>query len=76
MKKDGKILFLQYNVNKNPHNMHTCLEYEIESKIDYILFQESWFAENNITTIFYSTYYCIVPEYQNIRPRATIFARK
>ena len=56
--------------------MHTYLKYEIESKIDYILFQEPWFAENNITTIFYSAYYCIVPEYQNMRPRVTIFARK
>ena len=43
--------------------MHTCLKYRIESKIDYILFQESWFAENNITIISYSAYYYIVPEY-------------
>ena len=56
--------------------MHICLEYGIESKIDYILFQEPWLAENNITTISHYTYYCILPEHQNIRPRVMIFARK
>ena len=56
--------------------MHTCLEYEIENQIDYILFQESWFAKDNITTISHFAYYCIVPEYQNIRSRVIIFARK
>ena len=76
MKENDKILFLQHNINRNPHNMHTCLEYGIESKIDYILFQESWLAENNITTISHSAYYYILPEYQNIRPRVSIFARK
>ena len=56
--------------------MHTCLEYEIENQIDYILFQELWFAKDNITTISHSAYYYIVPEYQNIRSRVIMFARK
>ena len=56
--------------------MHTCLEYEIENQIDFILFQESWFEKDNITTISHSAYYYIVPEYQNIRSRVIIFARK
>ena len=56
--------------------MYTCLKYEIENQIDYILFQEPWFAKDNITTISHSAYYCIVPEYQNIKPRVIIFARK
>src|SRR5436189_3168620 len=76
MTDNGKILFLQHNTNTNQHNMHTCLEYGIENQIDYILFQEPWFAKDNITTISHFAYYCIVPEYQNIRSRVVIFARK
>jgi len=40
MQENDKILFLQHNTNTNSHNMHTCLEYDIENQIDYILFQE------------------------------------
>src|SRR5438034_6364501 len=76
MQNNGKILFLQHNVNTNSHNMHTYLKYEIKNQIDYILFQESWFAKDNITTISHSAYYYIVPEYQDIRSRVIIFARK
>src|SRR6266487_6420497 len=76
MQNNGKLLFLQHNVNTNTHNMHTCLEYGIENQIDFILFQESWFAKDNITTISHFTYYCIVSEYQNIRSRTVIFVRK
>src|SRR5436189_470025 len=76
MAANGKILFLQHNTNTNQHNMHTCLEYGIENQIDYILFQEPWFAKDNITTISHFSYYCIVPEYQNIRSRVVIFVRK
>ena len=56
--------------------MHTCLKYEIELKLDFILFQESYIARDNKTTIAYSAYYCIVPEFQEIRFRVMIFARK
>ena len=52
------------------------LEYKIENQIDYILFQKLQFAKDNITTISHSAYYCIVLEYQNVRPRVVIFARK
>ena len=76
MLKNDKILFLQHNSNTNAYIMHTCLEYSIENQIDYILFQEPWFAKDNITTISHYAYYCIVPEYQNIRSRVVIFARK
>ena len=76
MTDNDKILFLQHNTNTNQHNMHTCLEYDIENQIDYILFQEPWFAKDNITTISHFAYYCIVSEYQNIRLRIVIFARK
>jgi len=76
MLENGKILFLQHNSNTNAHIMHTCLEYSIENQIDYILFQEPWFAKDNITTISHYAYYCIVPEYQNIRSRVVIFVRK
>ena len=73
---NDKILFLQYNTNTNQHDMHTCFEYDIENQINYILFQKSWFAKDNIITISHSAYYCIVSEYQNIRLRVIIFARK
>ena len=76
MQKNNKILFLQHNINTNSHIMYTCLEYDIENQIDYILFQESWFAKDNITIISHFAYYCIVSEYQNIRSRVVIFVRK
>ena len=76
MQKNDKILFLQYNTNTNSHNMHTCLEYDIENQIDYIIFQESWFAKDNIIIISYFAYYYIVSEYQNIRSRVIIFVKK
>ena len=76
MQEYSKIYFLQHNVNINSHNMYTCLDYGIENKIDFILFQEPWIVKDNITTISHSTYYCIMPEYQDIRPRVIIFARK
>ena len=76
MKLNDKMQFIQYNVNRNSHIMHTCLNYAIELKTDFILFQESFIARNNITTISYSAFYCIILFIQNIRPRVMIFARK
>ncbi len=74
--QNDKITFLQHNINTNSHNMHTCLEYEIKNQIDFILFQESWFTKNNIIIISHFAYYCIMSEYQEIRFRITIFAKK
>ena len=76
MLENDKILFLQHNSNTNAHIMHTCLEYSIENQIDYILFQESWFAKEYVTTISHYASYCIIYEYQNIRSRVVIFVRK
>ena len=56
--------------------MHTCLEYDIENKLDFILFQEPWVHEDNTTTISHAAFYCIMPDCQDIRPRVMIFARK
>jgi hypothetical protein len=56
--------------------MHTCLDYAIKLKTDFILFQEPYVAKDNITTISHSAFYCIMPPTQNIRPRVMIFARK
>ena len=75
-KNGGKIYFLQHNINTNSYNIYIYLNYSIENKIDFILFQEPWIAKDNITTISHSAYYCIMPEYQDIRPRVMIFARK
>ena len=76
MKLSGKMQFIQHNANRNPHTMHTCLDYAIELKTDFILFQEPYVAKDNITTISHSAFYCIMPATQNIRPRVMIFARK
>src|SRR5436190_22454408 len=76
MKQNDKIQFIQYNVNRNSHIMHTCLNYIIKLKTDFILFQESFVARDNIITISHSAFYCIMPAIQNIRSRVMIFARK
>ena len=62
LEKNGKILFLQHNTNTNPINMHTCLEYGIENKLDFILFQESWIYKDNITIILHAVFYYIVSD--------------
>ena len=56
--------------------MHTCLDYVIKSKADFILFQESFIINNNIIIISYSVFYYIILSTQNIRSRVIIFARK
>ena len=76
MKQNSKIQIFQHNVNRNPHCMHTCLDYAIELKIDFILFQEPYIAKDDITTISHFAFYCIMLITQNIRPRVMIFARK
>jgi len=76
MKLSSKIQFIQYNTNRNPHVMHTCLDYAIKLKIDFVAFQEPYIAKDNTTTISHSAFYCILPPTQNIRPRVMIFARK
>ncbi len=76
MKLSGKIQFIQHNTNKNPHVMHTCLDYAIKLKIDFVAFQEPYIAKDNIIIISHSAFYCILPSTQNIRPRVMIFARK
>ena len=58
--------------------MHTCLEIDLELKIDYILFQEPYIDMIIKITISHSAYYCIIPESEGeeIRPRVIIFAKK
>ena len=71
-----KIQFLQQNIDRNPHKMHTCLEIGLELKIDYILFQEPYININIIITISHSAYYYIILESEKIRPRVMIFAKR
>ena len=61
MKQSGKIQFIQHNVNRSSHVMHTCLDYAIELKTDFILFQEPYVDNDNITTISHSAFYCVTP---------------
>ena len=56
--------------------MHTCLEIELELKIDYVLFQEPYIDMIIKITISHSAYYCIVPESEEIKPRVMIFTKK
>src|SRR5436190_24158995 len=72
----SKIQFLQQNIDRNPHKMHTCLEIDLELKIDYILFQESYINITIKMTISHSAYYYIMPESEEVRPRVIIFAKK
>jgi len=72
----SKIQFLQQNIDRNPHKMHTCLEVGLELKIDYILFQEPYINMAIKTTISHSAYYYIIPENEETRPRVMIFAKK
>ena len=77
MTENGKILFIQHNANRTGHIMHTCLDYAIEFKTDFILFQEFYVAKDNFSTISHSAYYYIISTTQEtIRPRVMIFARK
>ena len=72
----SKIQFLQQNVDRNPHKMHTCLEIGLELKIDYILFQEPYINMTTKITISHSAYYYIMSESEEVRPRVMIFAKK
>ena len=56
--------------------MHTCLEIELELKIDYVLFQEPYIDMIIKTTISHSAYYYIVLKSKEIRPRVIIFVKK
>ena len=76
MKQNSKIQIFQHNANRNPHCMHTCLDYAIELKIDFIFFQEPYIAKDDIITISYFAFYYIMLITQNIRSRVMIFARK
>src|SRR5436190_20135506 len=56
--------------------MHIYLEIDLELKIDYILFQESYINMTIKMTISHFVYYYIMPESEEVRPRVMIFAKK
>src|SRR5919205_978226 len=72
----SKISILQHNTGRISNAMHSVLETALKSSIDFVLIQEPWIANDNITTVSHSAYYCILPSSQNIRPRVAIYARK
>src|SRR5436190_3794731 len=72
----SKIQFLQQNVDRNPHKMHTYLEIGLELKIDYILFQEPYINMTTKIIISHSAYYYIISKNEEIKPRVMIFAKK
>src|SRR6266536_2693815 len=71
-----KISIMQYNCARNTANIYTYLEIGLERNIDFILVQEPWIAKDNSYIISYIVYHTILPEFCDIRPRMTIFAKK
>ncbi len=67
---------MQYNCARKTANMHICLEIGLERNIDFILVQEPWIAKDNIYTISHTTYYTILPEFCDVRPRVAVFVKK
>ena len=58
------------------HTKYMCLKIGLELKIDYILFQEPYINMTTKITISDSTYYYIMSESEEIRPKVIIFAKK
>ena len=74
---NAKIEIIQHNIARLPPVMHTCLELAHKAKIDFILIQEPWMAEDNIGTVSHPAYIAILPpRKENVRPRVAIYARK
>src|SRR6266498_567875 len=71
-----KISIIQHNCVRNIANIHTYLEIGLKRNIDFILIQKPWIAQNNTYTISYNTYHTILPEFCDVRPRVTVFAKK
>src|SRR6266536_5567458 len=67
---------MQHNTARNIVNMYIYLEIGLERNIDFILIQEPWIAQDNNYTISHTTYHTILPEFCDVRPRVTIFAKK
>src|SRR5207244_13048547 len=73
---NGKITFLQHNTARNIANMHTCLQIGIERNIDFILLQEPYIGNDNITAS-NAAYHCILPQTTlPAKPRVLIYAKK
>src|SRR6266511_3031725 len=71
-----KISIIQYNCARKTANIYTYLEIGLERNIDFILVQEPWIAKDNTYIISYIVYHTILPEFCDVRPRVTIFAKK
>jgi len=56
--------------------MYICLEIGLERNIDFIFVQESWIAQDNSYTIFYTPYHTILSEFCDVRPRVAVFVKK
>ena len=74
--KNSNLTFLQNNVDRSKNCMYTCLQIAYEAKTDLVLFQEPWISSKNQFTISHSSFYCILPEDTQHRPRVVIYARK
>jgi hypothetical protein len=72
----SKISFLQNNVARAMNPMYTCLQQGFEQGIDFIALQEPWMSSDFSFTIRHASYYCILPEKRDTRPRVAIYARK
>jgi exonuclease III len=73
---NSKVKFLQNNVGRNLNCMYTCLQLEFEHGIDFVVLQEPWMSEDFTFTVRHNSYYCILPENKDLRPRVVIYSRK
>ncbi|SRR6266536_1520512 len=71
-----KISIIQHNYARKTANIYTYLEIDLERNIDFILIQESWIAKDNTYIISHTAYHTILPEFCDVRPRMTVFAKK
>src|SRR6266498_1814586 len=71
-----KISIMQYNCVRKTANIHIYLEIGLERNINFIFIQEPWIAKNNTYIISHTAYHTILPEFYDVRPKITIFAKK
>src|SRR5213078_4573738 len=72
-----KVEVIQHNTYRQDIVMHTCLELAHRTRVDFVLIQEPWIANDNIGTVSHPAYISILPAPRdNIRPRVAVFARR
>jgi hypothetical protein len=72
-----KVEIAQHNTYRQAPVMHTCLELAHRMRVDFVLIQEPWIADDNRGIVSHPAYIGILPATRdNIRPRVAIYARR